>query len=58
MAKNHRTYGALLNCYCSSKKQEKATYLYHNKMDEFGINQQSDVPLHEVRPASKETYGP
>jgi len=54
MAKNHRTYGALLNCYCSSKKEEKATYIYH-KMDELGINQQSDIPLHEVRPASKET---
>ena len=35
-AKNHRTYGALLNCYCSAKMEEKATDLY-NKMDELGI---------------------
>ncbi|XP_003567580.1 pentatricopeptide repeat-containing protein At4g01990, mitochondrial [Brachypodium distachyon] len=35
-AKNHRTYGALLNCYCSSKKEEKATDLFH-KMDDLGI---------------------
>ena len=35
-AKNHRTYGALLNCYCSAKMEEKATDLY-NKMVELGI---------------------
>ncbi|OEL14945.1 Pentatricopeptide repeat-containing protein [Dichanthelium oligosanthes] len=35
-AKNHRTYGALLSCYCSAKMEEKATDLYH-KMEELGI---------------------
>lgn len=35
-AKNHRTYGALLSCYCSSKMEEKATDLYC-KFDELGI---------------------
>uniref|UniRef100_A0A0E0FKN6 Pentacotripeptide-repeat region of PRORP domain-containing protein n=1 Tax=Oryza nivara TaxID=4536 RepID=A0A0E0FKN6_ORYNI len=33
---NHRTYGALLNCYCSAKMEEKATNIYH-RMDELGI---------------------
>lgn len=36
-AKNQRTYGALLSCYCSAKIEEKATDLYH-KMDELGIS--------------------
>ncbi|RCV23693.1 hypothetical protein SETIT_5G027300v2 [Setaria italica] len=35
-AKNHRTYGALLNCYCSAKMEEKAIDIYR-KMDELGI---------------------
>ncbi|KAJ1283483.1 hypothetical protein BS78_03G132000 [Paspalum vaginatum] len=38
-AKDHRTYGALLNCYCSAKMEDKATDLYH-KMDGFGISPQ------------------
>ncbi|KAB8081101.1 hypothetical protein EE612_001986 [Oryza sativa] len=33
---NHRTYGALLNCYCSAKMEEKATNIYR-RMDELGI---------------------
>ncbi|KAF8661820.1 hypothetical protein HU200_056777 [Digitaria exilis] len=36
-AKNHRTYGALLNCYCTAKMEEKAIDVY-NKMDELGIS--------------------
>ncbi|CAL4976652.1 unnamed protein product [Urochloa decumbens] len=35
-AKSHKTYGALLNCYCSAKMEEKATDIYR-KMDELGI---------------------
>ncbi|KAM3298809.1 hypothetical protein ACQJBY_040339 [Aegilops geniculata] len=45
-AKNHRTYGALLNCYCSSKKEEKATDLYR-KMDELGIAS-STLPINNL----------
>ncbi|KAF7012237.1 hypothetical protein CFC21_026445 [Triticum aestivum] len=45
-AKNHRTYGALLNCYCSSKKEEKATDLYR-KMDELGISS-STLPINNL----------
>uniref|UniRef100_A0A0D9V029 Pentacotripeptide-repeat region of PRORP domain-containing protein n=1 Tax=Leersia perrieri TaxID=77586 RepID=A0A0D9V029_9ORYZ len=36
-AKNYRTYGMLLNCYCSAKMEEKATYIY-SKMEELGIS--------------------
>ncbi|KAL6626296.1 hypothetical protein ACP70R_030022 [Stipagrostis hirtigluma subsp. patula] len=36
-AKNHRTYGALLSCYCSGKMEEKATDVYR-KMIELGIS--------------------
>nr|CAD1828567.1 unnamed protein product [Ananas comosus var. bracteatus] len=35
-AKNARTYGALLNCYCTAKMEEKATSLYR-KMDELSL---------------------
>ncbi|KAF7004831.1 hypothetical protein CFC21_020001 [Triticum aestivum] len=45
-AKNHRTFGALLNCYCSSKKEEKATDLYR-KMDELGIAS-STLPINNL----------
>jgi pentatricopeptide repeat protein len=45
-AKNHRTYGALLNCYCSSKKEEKATDIYR-KMDELGISS-STLPINNL----------
>uniref|UniRef100_A0A0E0JHI9 Pentacotripeptide-repeat region of PRORP domain-containing protein n=1 Tax=Oryza punctata TaxID=4537 RepID=A0A0E0JHI9_ORYPU len=39
---NHRTYGALLNCYCSAKMEEKAIYIYR-KMDELGIPSSSKL---------------
>ncbi|XP_062197329.1 pentatricopeptide repeat-containing protein At4g01990, mitochondrial-like [Phragmites australis] len=45
-AKNHRTYGALLNCYCSAKMEDKATDLYH-KMDELGISS-STLPINNL----------
>ncbi|KAM0913933.1 hypothetical protein ACQ4PT_011847 [Festuca glaucescens] len=45
-AKNHRTYGALLNCYCSSRKEEKATDIYR-KMDELGISS-STLPINNL----------
>lgn len=45
-AKNHRTFGALLNCYCSSKEEEKATDLYR-KMDELGISS-STLPINNL----------
>ncbi|CAO2162270.1 unnamed protein product [Urochloa humidicola] len=45
-AKNHRTYGALLNCYCSAKLEEKATDVYH-KMDELGISS-SVLPINNL----------
>nr|XP_010921472.1 pentatricopeptide repeat-containing protein At4g01990, mitochondrial [Elaeis guineensis] len=35
-AKNERTYGALLNCYCSEKMADKANALYE-KMNEMNI---------------------
>ncbi|WVZ71457.1 hypothetical protein U9M48_020043 [Paspalum notatum var. saurae] len=36
-AKDQRTYGALLNCYCSEKMEDKAIDLYH-RLDELGIS--------------------
>jgi pentatricopeptide repeat protein len=45
-AKNHRTYGALLNCYCSEKMEEKATDLY-GKMDELGMSS-STLPINNL----------
>ncbi|TVT96808.1 hypothetical protein EJB05_57976, partial [Eragrostis curvula] len=45
-AKNHRTYGALLNCYCSEKMEEKAADLYR-KMDELGITS-STLPINNL----------
>ncbi|TVU21254.1 hypothetical protein EJB05_30879 [Eragrostis curvula] len=45
-AKNHRTYGALLNCYCSEKMEEKAADLYR-KMDELGIAS-STLPINNL----------
>uniref|UniRef100_A0A0A9CPX3 Pentacotripeptide-repeat region of PRORP domain-containing protein n=1 Tax=Arundo donax TaxID=35708 RepID=A0A0A9CPX3_ARUDO len=45
-AKNHRTYGALLNCYCSAKMEEKATDLYR-KMDGLGISS-STLPINNL----------
>uniref|UniRef100_A0A0D9V026 Pentacotripeptide-repeat region of PRORP domain-containing protein n=1 Tax=Leersia perrieri TaxID=77586 RepID=A0A0D9V026_9ORYZ len=45
-AKNHRTYGALLNCYCSAKMEEKATDIYR-KMDELGISS-STLPINNL----------
>ncbi|PKA55825.1 Pentatricopeptide repeat-containing protein [Apostasia shenzhenica] len=36
-AKNERTYGALLNCYCSAKMDNKATALY-DKMKDLNIS--------------------
>ncbi|KAL5221458.1 hypothetical protein ABZP36_026171 [Zizania latifolia] len=44
--KNHRTYGALLNCYCSAKMEEKATDVYR-KMDELGISS-STLPINNL----------
>uniref|UniRef100_J3KZ34 Pentacotripeptide-repeat region of PRORP domain-containing protein n=2 Tax=Oryza brachyantha TaxID=4533 RepID=J3KZ34_ORYBR len=45
-AKNHRTYGALLNCYCSAKMEEKAMDVYR-KMDELGISS-STLPINNL----------
>jgi pentatricopeptide repeat protein len=45
-AKNHRTYGALLNCYCSARMEVKATDLYR-KMDELGILS-STLPINNL----------
>ncbi|KAL5226295.1 hypothetical protein ABZP36_014560 [Zizania latifolia] len=45
-AKNHRTYGALLNCYCSAKMEEKATDVYR-KMDELGISS-TTLPINNL----------
>ncbi|AQK91350.1 Pentatricopeptide repeat-containing protein [Zea mays] len=45
-AKNHRTYGSLLSCYCSAKMEEKATNLYR-QMDELGI-WSSTLPINNL----------
>ncbi|XP_066314247.1 pentatricopeptide repeat-containing protein At4g01990, mitochondrial-like [Miscanthus floridulus] len=45
-AKNHRTYGALLSCYCSAKMEEKATNLYC-QMDKLGI-WSSSLPINNL----------
>uniref|UniRef100_A0A0D9Y791 Pentacotripeptide-repeat region of PRORP domain-containing protein n=1 Tax=Oryza glumipatula TaxID=40148 RepID=A0A0D9Y791_9ORYZ len=44
--KNHKTYGALLNCYCSAKMEDKATDIYR-KMDELGISS-STLPINNL----------